>query len=113
MRTHAKGLLGAALLIIAVAFMLSMSCSWRIFSEGEIQKETAELEESLKPCPLPIVEIIRRFSSGTDDPDSVEFRVFSWIDYEGGTAGFVEMEVGELIDGGDSGPDTLVVNHRP
>lgn len=113
MRRYTKGLLGVALLIISVAFLLSMSCSWEIFTQGEIQKEDASIEDVLKILPLPSVEILSRITGTDDNPDSLRFKVFSQIVIDEEIYDFVEMEVGELIDGEGGENDTLLVNHRP
>lgn len=113
MRTHIKGLLGVAFLIIGVCFLMSMSCSWDIVTRGEILKaDESTLED------LTAEEIETAIESAvlipTDDiPDSLVFRVFSTIDIDGETYDFVEMEVGELLPGQGSENDTLFVDHRP
>ncbi len=113
MRRHAKGLIGASFLVLAVCFLCAMSCSWDIVTTGEILKgEDSSIED------LQTVEAVRTAAPAellTDEhiPDSLVFIVFSTISIDGETFDFVEMEVGELLDGDGNENDTLLVDHRP
>lgn len=113
MRRYSKGLLGVAFLIICVIALVSMSCSWEIFTQGEIQKEAASIEEALEILPLPVIEILTRFPGTDDIPDSVQMKVWNTYRLDGMEVPFVEMEVGELLEGQGGDPDTIVVDHRP
>lgn len=113
MRNHIKPLMGAACFIIAIALMASTSCSWEIFTQGEINKEDIEIAEILEKVPGPVLEILEILPGRDDIPDSVRFKVTSWLWYDSYEVFFVEMEVGELLEGQGADPDTIVTDHRP
>lgn len=102
MRTHARELFVTALVLIAGLFLIAMACSWDIVTTGEITQDEEEILEAFHE---------RRIV--TDLPDSLEFSVISMIRIGGVEYCFVEMEVGELLDGDGGDPDTLVVDHKP
>lgn len=102
MRTHARELFVCALVLIAGLFLFAMACSWDIVTKGEVNGDDAKVLDAYE-------------SGHTDDtfPDSLFFKLFSEIEINGVTYDFVEMEVGELLDGDSGANDTLIVNHVP
>jgi len=113
MHKYAVPLLGGAFLILGICFLCALSCSWRIFSEGEIQKETAEISEVIEFLPSPIVRILR-IEEGTDsDPDSIWFNTYGTVRVDSTLYDFVEMEVGELLEGQGWERDTILTDHVP
>lgn len=113
MITHSKGLLGAALIVIGLCLMLSMSCSWDIVTQGEILKADEAALEDLEILEAESLEVIEELAAREDIPDSLTFKVFSTITIGGVEYDFVEMEVGELLEGQEGQNDTLFVDHRP
>lgn len=113
MRTHAKGLLGAALFIIGVCFLFSMSCSWDILTQGDIQKEDASIAEALEILPVSVIQIIRRSIGTGTEPDSIWFKIESQIVIDDTLYDFVEMEVGELEVWDRSSYGKIITDHVP
>lgn len=113
MRKHIKPLLGASFLILGVCLMLSMSCSWDIVTRGEILKADEAALEDLEILEAETLEEITELGTDDTNPDSMTFRLFSEIVIDGETFDFVEMEVGELLEGQEGQNDTLFVDHRP
>lgn len=113
MRKYTKSLLGAAFLILAACFLLSMSCSWDIVTRGEVLKSSDATFEDLRILEEETSVEIPELELTDDIPDSLRFKVFSEIVIDGETFDFVEMEVGEILPGTGGENDTLMVDHRP
>lgn len=81
--------------LFLIASFLICSCSWRMFTEGEVNE----------------VEFIERIpvASGTDSLDT--YTITSVVKLNGFKVELVEMEVGELLEGQGTDPDTLVIDH--
>jgi hypothetical protein len=90
-----------------------MSCSWDIVTRGEILKDDEAALEDLAIDESEIIAELEELPLMDDVPDSMTFRVFSEIVIGEITFHFVEMEVGELLEGQHGQNDTLFVDHRP
>lgn len=112
------------LVTAAAVFLIGLACSWDILTRGEIHdEETATLEdlqieqlETLEDPPdtLPVIiedppqlEILR------DIPDTVAVMFTGTVVYDGETCDFIEMEVGELLQGQGGERDTIFIDNRP
>ena len=113
MRRYALPLIGASLIIVAVCLLCALSCSWRIFSEGQIQKEIDEHELRTEHPELSIVRILEVLHGTDSTPDSIRFSVTSRILVDSTLYDFVEMEVGELLESQGFDPDTILTDHIP
>jgi len=113
MFNHGKGLLQSALCVLALCFLLSVACSWDIVTRGDVNKEGDSSIPDTEPVEIPEVSEIPLIGCADDLPDSLAFRVFSMLTIGHTTYCFVEMEVGELLDGEGADPDTILVDHTP
>ena len=113
MLKYAEGLLQATLAVFVLCFILAMSCSWDIVTQGEILKADDAALEDLEILEAETLEGLEIPQLTDDIPDSLTFRVFSSITIGGVEFDFVEMEVGELLEGQEGQNDTLFVDHRP
>ncbi len=113
MRQYANGLIGASFLVLAVCFLCAMSCSWDIITKGEILKGSETSLEDLEAYEANPLHGVGDLEMINDIPDSIYFKIRSVIEINGETYDFVEMEVGELLDGQGGERDTIEVNHVP
>ena len=113
MRIHGKRLLQSALCVLALCFLLSVACSWDIVTQGEVHKDDETSVTATEPVEIPVVSEIPLIGIAELPEDSIGFKVFSWLTLGHTTYCFVEMEVGELLDGEGSDPDTILVDHTP
>lgn len=113
MRIHSKQLLHSALAVLALCALLSVACSWDIITQGEIHKEGEEPIPDTEPVEIPEISEIPLTGCVDDLPDSLAFKVFNMLTIGHTTYCFVEMEVGELLEGIGADPDTLLVDHTP
>ena len=102
MRTHARELFVTALVFLAGVCLIAMACSWDIVTKGEVNGDDAK-----------VIDAYESGHFGDTFPDSLFFKLFSEIEINGVTYDFVEMEVGELLDGDAGANDTLFVDHTP
>jgi len=113
MRMHSNSILIAALVVIALCFLLGVACSWDIVTSGEVTSDeipgqlVSDVPEGLVISPDTVIV------PGSLDLDSLAFKVFSIISIDSVRYDFVEMEVGELLYGIEGERDTLYVDHRP
>lgn len=95
-------------LVLSVVLLAASSCSWRIFSEGEIHDN-----------PDLVTEPMSREAETTITIDSLgsnEYLVtkFTSIQMDTDLLELVEMEVGELLEKSElTHPDTILVDLRP
>lgn len=113
MRYHSKQLLYSALAVLVLCALLSVACSWDIITRGEVHKEDGTSLPDLESVESPAVSEIPLTGCVDDLPDSLAFRIFNMLTIGHTTYCFVEMEVGELLEGVGADPDTILVDHTP
>ena len=113
MRRYTAELLNSVLCVLIVCFMFAVACSWDIITRGEVQTSEQAALEDLEILEASKLESLPGDPLDEDIPDSLTFKLFSEIVIGGVTYDFVEMEVGELLDGDGGENDTLFVDHRP